>query len=161
MANVRKADLFVSIHCNAHKSTRLNGLETYYLDLAKSEDAVRVAARENAVSAKHISDLQYILTDLMLNSKINESKDLATNVHKSLIQAIRSKYKMRDHGVRSAPFYVLMGAKMPSILVELGYITNQEEARRMKTDAYLRRKAAGLVKGIVAYKQQIERFASL
>ncbi len=161
MANVQKADLFISVHCNAFRSPKLNGLETYYLDLANSEDAVRVAARENSMSAKRISDLQYILTDLMLNSKMKESKDLANSVHSNLVSELRKNYQIRDHGVRTAPFYVLMGAKMPSILVELGYITNPEEAKRMKSTKYLERKAKGLVDGVTAYKKQIERFASL
>jgi N-acetylmuramoyl-L-alanine amidase len=161
LANVRKADLFISVHCNAHTSSKLNGLETYYLDLATTKDAVRVAARENAVSAKRISDLQFILTDLMLNSKMKESKDLANSVHSRIVESVSQKYSIKDYGVRTAPFYVLMGAKMPSILVELGYITNPTEAKRMQSDSYLARKADGLVRGVLAYKHEIERFASL
>lgn len=160
-ANVEKADLFVSVHCNAIHLKNFSGMETYYLDLATSKDAVRVAARENAVSAKSISDLQVILTDLMLNSKLKESKDLAKNVHSRILQDLRRKHKVGDHGVRSAPFYVLMGAKMPAILVELGYVTNAAEAKRLQSDDYLRLQAQGLAKGILAYKRNIERFASL
>ncbi len=160
-ANLRKADLFVSVHCNAIHLPKLSGLETYYLDLATSKDAVRVAARENAVSTKSISDLEFILTDLMLNSKLKESKDLAKTVHGQVIGTLRKKYKIRDHGVRSAPFYVLMGAKMPAILVELGYITNAKEAKNLQSEVYLNRLAAGLMQGILNYKRNIERFASL
>ncbi len=160
-ANLKNADLFISVHCNAIHLPSLSGLETYYLDLATSKDAVRVAARENAVSARSISDLQVILTDLMLNSKLKESKDLAKSVHSRVVSSVRQKHKVRDHGVRSAPFYVLMGAKMPAILVELGYLTNPEEAKRLQSDDYLKLLAAGVVKGVAAYKKNIERFASL
>lgn len=161
MANVQKADLFISIHCNAHKQSGIRGLETYYLNLARTDDAVRVAARENAVSTKRISDLQFILTDLMLNSKMRESKDLAEDVHACAVKELSKNYSIKDHGVRTAPFYVLMGAKMPSILVELGYITNSVECKRLRDETYLQRKAKGLAEGIAKYKQQIERFASL
>ncbi len=160
-ANLKNADLFISVHCNAIHLPSLSGLETYYLDLATSKDAVRVAARENAVSARSISDLQVILTDLMLNSKLKESKDLAKSVHSRVVSSVRQKHKVRDHGVRSAPFYVLMGAKMPAILLELGYLTNPEEAKRLQSDDYLKLLAAGVVKGVAAYKTNIERFASL
>ncbi len=161
MANTSKADLFISIHCNAFGTPHMTGLETYYLDLATSKDAVRVAARENASSAKRVSDLQVILTDLMLHSKIDESKDLASNVQKRIVRNITQKYKLRDHGVKSAPFYVLVGATMPAILVEMGYITNPTEAKRLTQKSYLNRLADGLVDGISAYKRQIERFASV
>lgn len=161
MANIKKADMFISIHCNAHRSSKINGIETYTLNLARNRNAVRVAARENAVSAKRISDLQVILTDLMLNSKMKESKDLAKNIHTRSLKNIRRKWKVKDQGVREAPFYVLMGAKMPSVLIELGYLTNRTEAKRLKTDRYLSYIADGIVKGVLEYKKQIERYASL
>ncbi|MFW5734507.1 MAG: N-acetylmuramoyl-L-alanine amidase [Oceanidesulfovibrio sp.] len=161
LANVMKADLFISVHCNAFPTAKISGMETYYLDLATSDDAVRVAARENAVSTKKISDLQFILTDLMLSSKMKESRELANSVHKSAINGLRKHYKIRDLGVRSAPFYVLMGARMPSILVELGYLTHPTEAGRLKSETYLKRQASGLASGIAEYKKAIERFASL
>ena len=161
MANIKKADMFISVHCNAHRSSRINGLETYTLNLARNRNAVRVAARENAVSAKRISDLQVILTDLMLNSKMKESKDLAKNIHNLSLKSIRKKWSVKDQGVREAPFYVLMGAKMPSVLIELGYLTNRTEAKRLKTDRYLSYIADGIVKGVLEYKKQIERYASL
>ncbi|WP_415715082.1 N-acetylmuramoyl-L-alanine amidase [Maridesulfovibrio sp.] len=161
MANIKKADMFISIHCNAHRSSKINGIETYTLNLARNRNAVRVAARENAVSAKRISDLQVILTDLMLNSKMKESKDLAQNIHTGSLKNIRRKWNVKDQGVREAPFYVLMGAKMPSVLIELGYLTNRTEAKRLKTDSYLSYIADGIVKGVLEYKKQIERYASL
>ncbi len=161
MANLKKADLFISIHCNAFPTARISGLETYYLDLAKSDESVRVAARENAVSTKKISDLQFILTDLMLSAKTKESRELAASVHETMVQNLRRHYTIKDLGVRSAPFYVLMGAHMPSILVELGYMTHPDEAKRLKSETYLERQAAGLVEGVKAYQKSISRYASL
>ncbi|WP_319541134.1 N-acetylmuramoyl-L-alanine amidase [uncultured Pseudodesulfovibrio sp.] len=161
IANVKKADLFLSIHCNANRSRKISGLETYSLNLAKSKDAVRIAARENAVDPRSISDLQFILTDLMVNSKIKESRDLASDVQSKTIKQVRRKYTVKNMGTREAPFYVLMGAKMPSVLVELGYITNKTEAGRLKSDKYLEYLANGIVEGILAYKGKIERYASL
>lgn len=159
-ANARKADLFLSVHCNAHTDPGMHGLETYSLNLARTPDAVRVAARENAVSDKNISDLQMILTDLMLTSKIKESVDLARGVHRNGLANVRRVWTVADHGNREAPFYVLMGAKMPSALLEIGYITNKTEAARLNNDAYLRSLARGIADGVKAYRDQIERFAS-
>ncbi len=159
LANVKKADLFLSIHCNANRSHTINGLETYSLNLARSKDAVRIAARENAVNPRAISDLQFILTDLMVNSKIKESRDLAKDVQTNTLSRVRRKWSINNKGVREAPFYVLMGAKMPSVLVEIGYLTNRTEAKRLKSDAYLEYLARGIVEGIMAYKGKIERYA--
>jgi N-acetylmuramoyl-L-alanine amidase len=162
MANAQKADLFISIHANAHPNPKTKGFEIYSLNLAKTKDAVRVAARENAVSSKQISDLQLILTDLMLNSKISESRELATKIHGRTIQGVRRTHpSLVDKGVREAPFYVLMGAKMPAALVELGYLTNKEEAKLLNTDAYLKTLAQNLVQGVLAYRDHIERHARL
>ncbi|MBU1041026.1 MAG: N-acetylmuramoyl-L-alanine amidase [Proteobacteria bacterium] len=160
MANAQKADLFLSVHCNAHTDPSMSGLETYSLNLARTPDAVRVAARENSVTDKNISDLQMILTDLMLTSKIKESVDLAHGVHKRGLANVRKVWTVADHGNREAPFYVLMGAKMPSALLEIGYITNKTEAARLNNDAYLRTLSRGIADGVKAYKDQIERYAS-
>ena len=159
MANAQKADLFLSIHCNANRSSKVNGLETYSLNLAKTDAAVRIAARENAVDPRAISDLQFILTDLMVNSKIKESRDLAGDVQSSTIKRVRKSYPLKNKGTREAPFYVLMGAKMPSVLVEIGYITNNTESKRLRSDKYLNHLADGIVDGILTYKSQIERYA--
>ncbi|MDQ7830258.1 MAG: N-acetylmuramoyl-L-alanine amidase [Desulfovibrionaceae bacterium] len=157
MANAKKADLFVSIHCNAHGDAKSTGLEIYSLNLASTEDAVRVAARENAVSAKTISDLQLILTDLMLNTKMKESRELARTVQDRAVSSV-ARWKTRNRGAHEAPFYVLMGARMPAVLVEMGYITNPDDAKRLASDKYLEALAQGMVNGLVAYKQRIERF---
>jgi len=152
IANMKKADLFISLHANAHKNSRYQGLETYILNIALDEESMNVAARENATSTKNISDLQMILNDLMLNTKINESSRLAEFVHRSLVRELRKKYKrVENRGVRQAPFYVLIGAEMPAILVEIGYITNSIENRRLKSASYLENTASGIVKGIDSY----------
>lgn len=161
MANTKGADLFISIHCNAHGNEATSGLETYSLNLANSQDAVRVAARENASSSKKISDLQAILTDLMLSAKTVESRDLARLVQKKAVGTLRGGYGTRDRGPHEAPFFVLIGANMPAVLVEMGYITNPAEAKRLASDGYLHSLATGLADGIAAYKKKIERFANL
>ncbi|KHK01449.1 N-acetylmuramoyl-L-alanine amidase [Desulfovibrio sp. TomC] len=161
MANSKAADLFVSIHCNAHGDAGSAGLETYSLNLATTQEAVRVAARENAASQKKISDLQAILTDLMLSAKTAESKDLAKLVQKRAISGLRGDYHTRDRGPHEAPFFVLIGANMPAVLIELGYITNPDDAKRLASDAYMRALAQGMVDGILAYKKRLERYANL
>ena len=160
IANTRKADLFVSIHANAHRNRRVSGVETFFLNFATDEEAVRVAALENATSRKSISDLQSILHDLMLNSKIAESSNLAYMVQRKLVRRLRSKFRhVRDHGVKQAPFYVLIGAKMPAILVETSYISNPMEAKRLNNSRYQREIAKGIADGIDAYISQIHSLA--
>jgi len=159
MANAKNADLFISIHCNAYKDKSVRGLEVYYLNLATDAQAVRVAARENGVSAKKISDMQFILSDLMLNSKINESRQMASIVEKETLRAVRAQFPLSSHGSKGAFFYVLTGARMPSILVELGYLTNPEEAAKLNSEAYLKAMARGLANGVMAYRNKVERLA--
>ena len=137
IANTKKADLFISLHCNAAKNRRLKGIETYLLNLATDEKAIAVAARENATSEKNISDLEYILSDLMKHAKINESRRLANTVQEFFIKGMKKKYlNITDHGVKQAPFYVLLGARMPSILIETGFISNKQECKRLMSDSY-------------------------
>ncbi|MEF2144710.1 MAG: N-acetylmuramoyl-L-alanine amidase [Desulfovibrionaceae bacterium] len=160
MANMAKADLFISLHCNAFKKTDVRGLETYSLSLkSSSAQARRVAARENGVQPHQISDLQFILADLVLNSKVEESSDLAEDIQRTVVKHVGEKYGIRNHGHRHAPFYVLMGAKMPSVLVELGYLTNKDDAANLRSEKYRKRLAEGIVEGVLAYKKRIEGFA--
>jgi N-acetylmuramoyl-L-alanine amidase len=157
LANTQKADLFVSIHTNAHKNRRIHGVSTYILNVATDEEAARVAAFENSVSAKRISDLEKILNDLMLNSKINESSRLADAVQNGLIKILPDNYsRVKNLGVKQAPFYVLIGAQMPSIMVETSFITNKREEYRLKTAAYQDAIAEGILAGIRDYIKQIE-----
>ncbi|MBW2073027.1 MAG: N-acetylmuramoyl-L-alanine amidase, partial [Deltaproteobacteria bacterium] len=157
MANTKKADLFISIHTNANRDRRVYGIATYILNVAVDADAAQLAAMENATSAKRISDLEKILNDLMLNAKINESTRLAHEVQKGLIQKLKKKFsKIKDLGVKQAPFYVLIGAQMPCILVETSFISNPREARRLSDPAYQDAIAAGIAQGIRSYIEQIE-----
>ncbi len=152
IANTSKADLFISIHVNAHPRKSTRGVETFFLNLATNTEAMRVAARENATSSHNISDLQDILSDLMQNSKIQESSVLADYVQNSLVSGLRqSNYPTRDLGVKQAPFYVLIGAEMPAILAEISFISNPEDARRLKEEAYLDEIARRIAAGVAGY----------
>ncbi|TWI77407.1 N-acetylmuramoyl-L-alanine amidase [Desulfobotulus alkaliphilus] len=154
-ANQHKADLFLSIHTNAAMNRNAHGIETYFLNLATDEESIAVAARENATSTKNISDLQTILNDLMQNAKINESSRLASYVQRGMVDSVKPHYSnIRDNGVKQAPFYVLLGAQMPSILIEAGFITNPRECQRLTTPQYQNRIADGIVEGIRRYIQE-------
>jgi len=155
-ANMKKGDLFVSLHINAHRQSGIQGLETYFLNMATDERAVLVAARENSTSEKNISDLQTILNDLMLNTKISESSKLAHEVQKGMVGRLRKSYSgVKSLGVKQAPFYVLIGAEMPAILVETGFITNPSERKRLLTQQYLENLANGIVAGMKSYIESI------
>ncbi|MDY7037969.1 MAG: N-acetylmuramoyl-L-alanine amidase [Thermodesulfobacteriota bacterium] len=157
-ANMKKADLFISLHINAHKQKGIRGLETYFLNMATDKRAVMVAARENATSHKNISDLQTILNDLMLNTKINESSRLAYEVQNGIVSSARQKYKrVKSLGVKQAPFYVLIGAEMPAILIETGFITNPTERRHLLSKQYQESLADGIVSGIDFYIKSIDQ----
>jgi N-acetylmuramoyl-L-alanine amidase len=156
LANTKNADLFISIHTNAARDRRAYGIETYFLNLATDDSAIQVAARENATSAKNISDLESILNDLMQNAKINESSRLAARVQQNLVRTMAKKYsRIKDKGVKQAPFYVLMGAQMPAILVETSFISNSRECKRLKNNNYQERLCDGIIDGIRAYIQEI------
>jgi N-acetylmuramoyl-L-alanine amidase len=152
LANTKEADLFISIHVNAHRNKNAYGTETYFLNLATDEDSIRVAAMENATSTKNISDLQTILMDLMQNAKINESSRLASYVQTNMVHHLKKKYSdVKDKGVKQAPFYVLLGAQMPAILVETSFISNPRECKRLMDPAYQDRLCDGIVTGIEKY----------
>jgi N-acetylmuramoyl-L-alanine amidase len=163
IANTQNADLFISIHTNSHKDRRAYGIETYFLNLATDDEAIRVAAMENATSTKNISDLQTILQDLMQNAKINESSRLAGNVQVSVVRHLKNKRysRIKDKGVKQAPFYVLLGAQMPAILVETGFISNPREAKRLVNTQYQQRVCEAIIIGIKKYIKEITPTASL
>jgi N-acetylmuramoyl-L-alanine amidase len=163
IANTKNADLFISIHTNSHKDRRAYGIETYFLNLATDDEAIRVAAMENATSTKNISDLQTILQDLMQNAKINESSRLAGNVQVSVVGHLKNKRysRIKDKGVKQAPFYVLLGAQMPAILVETGFISNPREAKRLVNSQYQRRICEAIIIGIKKYIKEITPTALL
>jgi N-acetylmuramoyl-L-alanine amidase len=151
IANAQNADLFVSIHANAAERPDLHGIETYFLDLATDERAKRTAARENATSLKQVSDLELILRDLMMTSKRNESSLLAGTVQRALVQAPRGGKNGRDLGVKQAPFLVLIGADMPAILIETGFISHPAEERKLAGPKYRTHLARAILAGIKEY----------
>ena len=153
LANTNSADMFISIHTNASRDRRAYGIETYFLNLATDDEAIRVAAMENATSTKNISDLQKILYDLMQNAKINESSRLAAYVQSSTIRHLKNKRysRIKSKGVKQAPFYVLLGAQMPSILIETSFISNDRECKRLVSPQFQERLAEGIVEGIRSY----------
>ncbi len=153
IANTNNADLFISLHVNASTRKKAHGLETYFLNLSTNAEAIRVAARENATSELRLSDLQNILSDIMKNSKRNESSKLASFVHNSILSGLKkSNYSnVKNLGVKQAPFYVLIGAEMPSILIEMAFISNHEDAKNLRQEQYLDTFAQEIVTGIQAY----------
>ncbi|RLB43681.1 MAG: N-acetylmuramoyl-L-alanine amidase [Deltaproteobacteria bacterium] len=156
IANMKKADLFISLHVNAHRKRWVHGIETYYLNMATDERAVLVAARENATSQKNISDLQAILNDLLLNTKIHESSRLAYDIQKGITSELSKRYsRIRSLGVKQAPFYVLIGAQMPSVLIETGFLTNPTERKRLLNPTYEAHLAEGIANGIKRYIDSI------
>lgn len=156
-ANTRSADLFISIHANASPNRKVYGVETYYLSLTNDEEALKVAARENATSTKKISDLQYILADLILTYNVNESPILAKFIQESLVSTLRENYsQIKDLGVKKAPFYVLINVKMPAVLVELSFISNPREEKRLRSERYQEILAEGVFQGIKEYIEQVK-----
>jgi N-acetylmuramoyl-L-alanine amidase len=153
IANTEEADLFISLHLNAHHSGESKGLETYFLNLSTNAEAMRVAAMENATSTHQISDLEGILSDIMKNSKIDESSRLAQLVHSTMLTGLSGKKfgEIKNLGVKQAPFYVLIGAQMPSILIEIAFISNKEEAENLKNAYYLDSVASEIANGVSAY----------
>ncbi|MDF1591362.1 MAG: N-acetylmuramoyl-L-alanine amidase [Desulfobacterales bacterium] len=152
IANTENADLFISIHTNSVRDRRAYGIETYFLNLATDDEAIRVAAMENATSTKNISDLQTILNDLMHNAKVNESSRLAVHVQEALYSHMKTNYSsIKNKGVKQAPFYVLLGAQMPSILIETSFISNSRECKRLTDPKYQDHLIDAIVKGIRIY----------
>jgi N-acetylmuramoyl-L-alanine amidase len=152
IANTYRADLFISIHANAARNKNAHGIETYFLNLTTDDESIAVAARENATSEKNISELQGILNDLMQNAKINESSRLATYVQNSVYRNVSGQYKpVVNKGVKQAPFYVLLGAQMPSILIETGFISNPQECRRLMDPLYQKALCNGIIEGMRAF----------
>ncbi len=159
IANEHNADLFVSIHLNAHRNRKFRGVETFYLNLTDDRYSIKLAARENATSEKSISDLKYILADLALKSHVDDSIRLSRLVQKNMVGTLRSHYKrVKSLGIKPALFYVLIGARMPSILIETSFITNPLDEKRLKTTAYQKRLAEGIVAGIAEFIKERDKF---
>jgi N-acetylmuramoyl-L-alanine amidase len=158
IANRESADLFVSIHANASRDKSARGVETYLLNFASTPDAAAVAARENASSSLTMSHLNDLVKQIALGSKLQESRDLAASVQSSLVRKLRpSNRSIRDLGVKQAPFVVLVGASMPSVLVEVSFLTHSQEGRLLTTGAYRQRVAEALLDGVRSYLRTLKR----
>jgi N-acetylmuramoyl-L-alanine amidase len=152
IANQQRADLFISIHANSSDDPTARGVETYYLNFTSSPDALEVAARENAVSEKSIYELQDLVKKIALKEKIEESREFAGDVQESLHSGLAAKSPgIRNRGVKKAPFIVLIGANMPSILAEISFVSNPGDERRLETGEYRQRIAESLYRGIAKY----------
>jgi N-acetylmuramoyl-L-alanine amidase len=152
IANRVGADLFISIHANANRSRDAYGVETFYLNFSKNDKAADVVARENGTTLKEVGDLELILFDLMANSKINESSRLAAEIQKSLVEDLSRHYShIKDMGVRQGPFYVLLGATMPSVLVETAFISNQREEARLADRKFQKKTVEAITRGVRSY----------
>jgi len=162
IANREGADLFLSIHANASRQTTASGIETYFLNFATNPTAEAVAARENASSGQNMGTLPDILKAIALNNKLAESRELASIVQTSLVRRLSQQNKtIRDLGVKQAPFVVLIGAQMPSILAEISFLTNRSDATLLKQPAYRQRIAQALFDAIVKYQASLKKVTTV
>lgn len=150
IANQNQADLFISVHANSSRDPQARGIETYYLNFTSNADALEVAARENAVSEKSIHELQDLVKKIALKEKIEESREFASDVQNSLYTSLAAK-GMKNRGVKKAPFIVLIGANMPSILAEISFVSNPTDAKKLKTPEYRQKIAEALYRGVSKY----------
>ena len=158
IANRSGADLFLSIHANASADRRARGVETYFLSFAPNPEAEAIAARENAGSTRPMRQLPDLLRAIALNNKLDESRDLAGMVQQALYAQVRkSDKRARNLGVKQAPFMVLVGATMPSVLTEISFVTNQQDAGLLATEKYRQQIAEALLAGITRYQQSLKK----
>ncbi len=156
IANEAKADLFISIHANSSHDHGARGIETYYLNLKGSPDAMEVASRENATAQESVHDLEDLVKKIARSEKIDESREFASDIQDSLAKRIQKSYKpVKDRGVRKAPFVVLIGADMPSILTEISFLSNPADEQLLKKPDHRQRVAEGLYQGVASYLQSL------
>jgi N-acetylmuramoyl-L-alanine amidase len=156
IANEAKADMFISIHANSSQDTGARGIETYYLNLRGSPEAMEVAARENATDDQGIHELQDLVKQIARTEKIDESKEFAEDVQDSLSKRIQKTARtVRNRGVRKAPFVVLIGADMPSILTEISFLSNPADEKMLKQPEHRQRVAEGIYQGVASYLQSL------
>ncbi len=154
VANQHRADLFLSIHANSSRDRTARGVETYYLNFTSSSDALEVAARENAVSEKSIHELQDLVKKITLTEKIEESKEFASTVQSALHTGMSKKNPgLRNRGVKKAPFVVLIGANMPSVLAEISFLSNPKDEKNLRKNQYRQRIAESLYRGVAKYAE--------
>jgi N-acetylmuramoyl-L-alanine amidase len=151
LANEKQADLFLSVHANSSRLKTARGVETYYLNLTADREALEVAARENAASQKSIHELEDLLARITLTEKIAESREFALQVQRSLHAAL----SVRNRGVRKAPFVVLIGARMPSVLAEISFLSNARDEKLLKTPAHRQKIAEALYAGLTGYARSL------
>jgi N-acetylmuramoyl-L-alanine amidase len=152
IANKAQADLFISVHANSSPDASARGVEVYYLNFTSDAEAMRVASRENAVSTQSVHELSDLVKKIALKDKIDESKELAGDVDAALYAGLaRGNPGLRDRGVKKAPFVVLIGANMPSILAEISFVTNASDAEELRTPEYRERVAESLYAGVARY----------
>jgi N-acetylmuramoyl-L-alanine amidase len=157
IANREGADLFLSIHANTSRSSSASGIETYYLSFAGTPEAEAVAARENSANAGEMHRLPDMIKAIALNNKLDESRDLAGMVQESLVARLRRSNKTAvNRGVKKAPFVVLIGAEMPSVLAEVSFLTNRQEQQLLKTTAYKDRIAEALYAAVIRYRRSLK-----
>jgi N-acetylmuramoyl-L-alanine amidase len=160
IANEAKADLFISIHANSSPDHAARGIETYYLNMKGSAEAMAVAARENAVSQQGIHDLEEVVKKIARTEKIDESREFAEDVQDSLSKRIQKTARpVKNRGVRKAPFVVLIGADMPSILTEISFLSNPADEQLLKKPDYRQRVAEGIYQGVSDYLQSMNSMA--
>ena len=159
IANKKDADLFISIHANSSRREGASGAETYLLGRATNREAMDTAMRENSATEKSLNELQLILTDLLTTAKKDESLRLAHYVQGNLIENLEPDYKINNLGVKQAPFYVLVNARMPSILAEISFISNREEEQRLGKSKYRQEIAEAILDGIIKYIQSTSSLA--
>jgi N-acetylmuramoyl-L-alanine amidase len=157
IANSRGADLFLSIHANSSRNAGARGIETYFLSFARNPHAEAVAARENAISPATLKDLQNLVKAITFNSKIDESRDFAAAVQERMVAGVRQEHVVRDRGVHTAPFYVLIGANMPAVLAEIAFVSNPEDEKRLKAAEYREVLARSLLSGVRSYLEALNR----
>ncbi|MBI3681481.1 MAG: N-acetylmuramoyl-L-alanine amidase [Acidobacteria bacterium] len=161
LANTNKADIFLSIHANSSQIKTVSGVETYYLSFTTSRTALELAARENASSKSSIHELKELIQQIALKDKVDESREFASKVHTALRQVSAPAPKtgpQRDRGVKRAPFVVLIGASMPSVLAEIGFLSNTREETQLKKPEYRQRLAEALYKGLAQYADSLSQF---
>ncbi len=159
LANEKKADLFLSIHANSSPATRVAGIETYYLNFTDSKDALDVAARENASSQKSVFELHDLIQQITLHDKAEESHEFANRIQAALYAlSVRSFPDEKNRGVRKAPFVVLIGANMPSVLAEIGFLSNSREEALLKKSDYRQKLAEALYRGVSRYAESLSHF---
>ena len=162
IANASGADLFLSIHANASDTAATRGIETYFLNFAPNPEAEAIAARENAGSSRSMHDLPEMVQAIALNNKIDESRDFATIVQKTLYDRLRRTNKnLKNLGVKQAPFMVLIGATMPGILAEISFMTNEQEGALLRTDKYRQQIADALLAGIMSYQGSLKKLPAV